>query len=440
MIAMALACRPELLHRRRADDRARRDHPGPDPGPARRAPGEHRHGDHVHHPRPRRRRRDRRPCGRHVRRRGRRARPVDDALRQPDASLHEGLLRSIPRCRRMAARGACRADRPARCRRRRELPPGCRFAPRCALRDAALRGAMSRRLLGHMPATGTGALPRGAPPHEAGGACLTRSPLVVEDLRKFFRSAARPAAAGRPASVRAVDGVSLHPRARRDARRSSANRGCGKSTLGRAAAAPGRARPPVDLASTARTSRHCAGKAMRPRCRQRMQIIFQDPYRLAEPAHARRARSLAEPLACTGRRAGGARERGRARCSTRSACRPERCERYPHEFSGGQRQRIAHRAGAGARARVHRRRRAGLRARRLGPGAGPLCCRDCSERRRLASSSSRTTSASCAFLRPDGGHVSRPDRRDRADDRRLRAAAASLHPAAARCFARPDPR
>ena len=33
MIAMALACNPEAADRRRADHRARRDHPGPDPGP-----------------------------------------------------------------------------------------------------------------------------------------------------------------------------------------------------------------------------------------------------------------------------------------------------------------------------------------------------------------------------------------------------------------------
>ena len=32
MIAMALACEPEAAHRRRAHHRARRDHPGSDPG------------------------------------------------------------------------------------------------------------------------------------------------------------------------------------------------------------------------------------------------------------------------------------------------------------------------------------------------------------------------------------------------------------------------
>ena len=51
MIAMALACRPEAAHRRRADDRARRDDPGADPGAARRAAARDRHGAAVHHAR-----------------------------------------------------------------------------------------------------------------------------------------------------------------------------------------------------------------------------------------------------------------------------------------------------------------------------------------------------------------------------------------------------
>ena len=52
MIAMALACQPKLLICRRADDRARRDDPGADPGPARRAAGRDGDGAALHHPRP----------------------------------------------------------------------------------------------------------------------------------------------------------------------------------------------------------------------------------------------------------------------------------------------------------------------------------------------------------------------------------------------------
>ena len=51
MIAMALACNPQAADRRRADHRARRDHPGADPRAAGRDEGRARHGDHADHPR-----------------------------------------------------------------------------------------------------------------------------------------------------------------------------------------------------------------------------------------------------------------------------------------------------------------------------------------------------------------------------------------------------
>ncbi len=52
---------PEAPHRRRADDGARRHHPGPDPRPAALAPARARHGAGAHHPQHGRGRRDRRP-------------------------------------------------------------------------------------------------------------------------------------------------------------------------------------------------------------------------------------------------------------------------------------------------------------------------------------------------------------------------------------------
>ena len=50
MIAMALANEPDLLDRRRADDRARRHHPGADPDPAQGSAAAPRHGDAADHP------------------------------------------------------------------------------------------------------------------------------------------------------------------------------------------------------------------------------------------------------------------------------------------------------------------------------------------------------------------------------------------------------
>ena len=57
MIAMALALNPDLLDRRRADHRARRDRAGPDPVADRPSADGVQHGGGTHHPRPRRRRR-----------------------------------------------------------------------------------------------------------------------------------------------------------------------------------------------------------------------------------------------------------------------------------------------------------------------------------------------------------------------------------------------
>ncbi len=76
--------------RRRADDRARRHRPGPDPRPARRPPTRAADGGRSGHPRPRG---GRPPGGRdrgHVRRAHRRARPDRHALRRHPHALHPG--------------------------------------------------------------------------------------------------------------------------------------------------------------------------------------------------------------------------------------------------------------------------------------------------------------------------------------------------------------
>ena len=73
-----------------------------------------------------------------------------------------------------------------------------------------------------------------------------------------------------------------------------------------------------------------------------MQIIFQDPVQLAEPAadgrgDADRADGRPRPrhVAAGPPRAGG------AACSKEVGLEPAHLRRYPHEFSGGQRQRLS---------------------------------------------------------------------------------------------------
>ena len=100
--------RPRHPDRRRADDRARRDDPGADPGAARRAAGAARHGDRLHHPRPRHRPALRRPGLRDAARaRWWRAATTEAHLQRPAASLHQH-----------AARRRARRDARRRCRRR----------------------------------------------------------------------------------------------------------------------------------------------------------------------------------------------------------------------------------------------------------------------------------------------------------------------------------
>ena len=136
MIAMALACDPDAADRRRADHRARRHHPGADPRPDRAiCSSELGTALDPHHPRSRRRRRDRaagrrdvcRPDGRGGRRRG--------ALRRAAASLYRAACSPRCRARDIARYAAVRGSTkfPASCRRCANLPPGCAFAPRCAL-------------------------------------------------------------------------------------------------------------------------------------------------------------------------------------------------------------------------------------------------------------------------------------------------------------------
>jgi peptide/nickel transport system ATP-binding protein len=113
--------------------------------------------------------------------------------------------------------------------------------------------------------------------------------------------------------------------------------GCGKSTLGRCLVrlyeiTEGKIEfEGIDI-STAKT------RALRP-IRQRMQMVFQDPYASLNPRR-RVADLLAEPLKVHGKRSRAEIKERVAELMRLVELLPDHLNRFPHEFSGGQRQRI----------------------------------------------------------------------------------------------------
>jgi peptide/nickel transport system ATP-binding protein len=113
--------------------------------------------------------------------------------------------------------------------------------------------------------------------------------------------------------------------------------GCGKSTLGRCLVrlyevTAGRIEFEGNDISTAGT------RALRP-IRQRMQMVFQDPYSSLNPRR-RVADLLAEPLKVHGKRSRAEIKERVAELMRLVELQPDHLNRFPHEFSGGQRQRI----------------------------------------------------------------------------------------------------
>ncbi|MDH5751602.1 MAG: dipeptide ABC transporter ATP-binding protein [Deltaproteobacteria bacterium] len=159
--------------------------------------------------------------------------------------------------------------------------------------------------------------------------------LEVTDLVKSF-----PLQKGlfsrRETLVKAVDGISLYIQPG-ETLGLVGESGCGKSTAGKSIL---RLIEPTsgsirfegsEITGLSRTE-------MR-RYRQRMQIIFQDPYSSLNPRMTAEA-IVGEPFVINGTSRGRERQQRVASLFERVGLRPDTMGKYPHEFSGGQRQRI----------------------------------------------------------------------------------------------------
>jgi peptide/nickel transport system ATP-binding protein len=159
--------------------------------------------------------------------------------------------------------------------------------------------------------------------------------LEVCGLVKHFPVRGRFLHRDRP-MVRAVDGVSFAIRSG-ETLGLVGESGCGKSTVSRLVLKL--------LEPTAGTIRlggvdvtHLGSAAMWPH-RQRIQIVFQDPYSSLNP-RLTAGTIVGEPLENFGIAGGAGKDERVARLFERVGLRPENMRKYPHEFSGGQRQRL----------------------------------------------------------------------------------------------------
>ena len=208
---------------------------------------------------------------------------------------------------------------------------------RCHLYGADAAGMANgerRKAQGTAEARSVETLPPSAIRHPPSDA---RSLLDVKDLKVHF-PIHRGVFKREVARVRAVDGVTLSIQAGRTLGLVGES-GCGKTTVGKGIlrlVEPTGGRVLFDGADLTQLTRG----ELRPR-RKDVQIIFQDPYSSLNP-RMRIMEAMEEGMAAL--RVGGGRTERQARVDALLAevgLAPDVKYRYPHEFSGGQRQRIA---------------------------------------------------------------------------------------------------
>jgi peptide/nickel transport system ATP-binding protein len=232
------------------------------------------------------------------------------------------------------------------------VPPGCSFAPRCALAQArceqtrpALEAAAPEHLVACLRAeetatwrarivVSTPAAPAPARTDAAAGDVV----LEVRALTKHF-PVTRGTILSRPVgTVKAVDGVDFVLR-RGETLGLVGESGCGKSTTARLVLCL--ERPTSGHVLFRGRDVHALGRDQRRDYRRAVQAVFQDPYSSLNPRLTIRT-TVGEPLRQTEPDLTKAEVGERiAESLARVGLSPRIANDYPHELSGGQRQRVA---------------------------------------------------------------------------------------------------
>jgi len=276
---------------------------------------------------------------------------ADDIFNRPRHPYTVGLMRSVPRLDR--PRGNKLETIEGLPPNLLEPPEGCRFAPRCPARQARcasdpplvevepghnsaclradeLNGDAGYRRLGLLTtgaATGAVRADREQPPI-----------LTVRNLKKYFSIAkGLGLLGGGHATVRAVDDVSFAI-ARGETLGLVGESGCGKTTVGRTLLRLEQATAGEVVFEGSDLVRAEAEEMKR--LRQKIQVIFQDPYSSLNPRMTV-GEIIAEPIRVYRLEPDAASIAARvADLLAQVGLFDYMAERYPHELSGGQRQRV----------------------------------------------------------------------------------------------------